>query len=101
MSSSTLSTGALDLTGLPARAESQWKKYADNKLEMILAKDPRDDNLQKNIKSSSNSPASRQQQREKAVIEFASGALSRTEAPFQKARLSCRHRGHRLALGNS
>ncbi len=46
----TLAASALSLTGFPARAEPQWKKYAGTKLEVILAKGPRGDNLQKNIK---------------------------------------------------
>ena len=46
----TAAVGALSLTGLPARAEVQWKKHAGTKLEVILAKGPRGDNLQKNIK---------------------------------------------------
>ena len=46
----TAAAGALGLTGLPARAEVNWKKYAGTKLEVILAKGPRGDNLQKNIK---------------------------------------------------
>ncbi|MDB5517745.1 MAG: hypothetical protein JWQ17_4503, partial [Tardiphaga sp.] len=46
----TLATGALGLTGFPAYADVQWKKYAGTKLEVILAKGPRGDNLQKNIK---------------------------------------------------
>jgi len=46
----TAAAGALGLTGVPARAEVNWKKYAGTKLEVILAKGPRGDNLQKNIK---------------------------------------------------
>ena len=46
----TAAAGALSLTGLPARAEVNWKKYAGTKLEVILAKGPRGDNLQKYIK---------------------------------------------------
>src|SRR5436853_5081078 len=34
----------------PARSEVNWKKYAGTKLEVILAKGPRGDNLQKYIK---------------------------------------------------
>ena len=33
----TAAVGALSLTGLPARAEVNWKKYAGTKLEVILA----------------------------------------------------------------
>ena len=44
-------TSALGMTGRPARAaEPQWKKYAGTRLEVILAKGPRGDNLQKYIK---------------------------------------------------
>ena len=46
----TAAAGALSLTGFPAHAEPQWKKYAGTTLEVILAKGPRGDNLQKNIK---------------------------------------------------
>jgi multiple sugar transport system substrate-binding protein len=31
----TAAAGALSLTGLPARAEVNWKKYAGTKLEVI------------------------------------------------------------------
>ncbi|MET4311362.1 hypothetical protein ABIC01_004367 [Bradyrhizobium sp. RT4b] len=55
----TAAAGALSLTGLPARAEVNWKKYAGTKLEVILAKGPRGDNLQKTSRSSPSSPASR------------------------------------------
>ena len=46
----TAAAGALSLTGFPAFAEVNWKKYAGTKLEVILAKGPRGDNFQKNIK---------------------------------------------------
>src|SRR3954462_13676134 len=80
----TLATGALGLTGFPARAEVQWKKYAGAKLEVILAKGPRGDNLQKNIKEFTDltgiivesEQIPEQQQRQKAVIELASGKPS-------------------------
>ena len=80
----TLATGALGLTGFPARAEPQWKKYAGTKLEVILAKGPRGDNLQKNIKEFTDltgiqvesEQIPEQQQRQKAVIELASGKPS-------------------------
>ena len=36
----TAAAGALGLTGFPARADVQWKKYAGTKLEVILAKQP-------------------------------------------------------------
>src|ERR1700736_194396 len=77
--------GALAFTGLPARAaEPQWKKYAGTKLEVILSKGPRGDNLQKNIKEFTeltgiqveSEQIPEQQQRQKAVIELASGKPS-------------------------
>src|SRR5207253_9112822 len=76
--------GALSLTGVPARADVQWKKYAGTKLEVILAKGPRGDNLQKNIKEFTDltgiqvesEQIPEQQQRQKAVIEFTSGRPS-------------------------
>ena len=80
----TAAAGALSLTGIPARAEVQWKKYAGTKLEVILAKGPRGDNLQKNIKEFTeltgiqveSEQIPEQQQRQKAVIELASGKPS-------------------------
>src|SRR6266700_6583828 len=81
----TAAAGALSLTGLPARAaEPQWKKYAGTKLEVVLAKGPRGDNLQKNIKEFTDltgiqvesEQIPEQQQRQKAVIELASGKPS-------------------------
>src|SRR3977135_583849 len=80
----TAAAGALSLTGFPARAEPQWKKYAGTTLEVILAKGPRGDNLQKNIKEISGlewlqgegEQTPEQQKRQKAVIEFASGKPS-------------------------
>src|ERR1700716_3029684 len=81
----TVATGALGLGKLPARAaEPQWKKYAGTKLEVILAKGPRGDNLQKNIKEFTDltgievesEQIPEQQQRQKAVIEFTSGKPS-------------------------
>src|SRR5882757_9129562 len=81
----TAVAGALSLTGLPARAaEPQWKKYAGTKLEVILAKGPRGDNLQKYIKEFTDltgiqvesEQIPEQQQRQKAVIELASGKPS-------------------------
>src|ERR1700756_3305464 len=78
-------TGALGVTGFPARAaEPQWKKYAGTKLEVILAKGPRGDNLQKYIKEFTeltgieveSEQIPEQQQRQKAVIELASGKPS-------------------------
>ncbi|MDA9402765.1 ABC transporter substrate-binding protein [Bradyrhizobium sp. CCBAU 45389] len=80
----TAATGALSLTGLPARAEVNWKKYAGTKLEVILAKGPRGDNLQKNIKEFTeltgiqveSEQIPEQQQRQKVVIELTSGRPS-------------------------
>src|SRR5213075_2280326 len=71
-------------SGSPARSEPQWKKYAGTKLEVILAKGPRGDNLQKNIKEFTDltgiqvesEQIPEQQQRQKAVIELASGKPS-------------------------
>jgi multiple sugar transport system substrate-binding protein len=76
--------GAYALTGAPARAEVNWKKYAGSKLEVILAKGPRGDNLQKYIKEFSelsgieveSEQIPEQQQRQKVVIELASGKPS-------------------------
>src|SRR3979409_1381250 len=81
----TAAAGALSLTGLPARAaEPQWKKDTGTKLEVILAKGPRGDNFQKNIKEFTDltgiqvesEQIPEQQQRQKAVIELASGKPS-------------------------
>src|SRR5882762_7213387 len=80
----TVATGALGLGKFSARAaEVQWKKYAGTKLEVILAKGPRGDNLQKNIKEFTEltgiqveSEQIPEQQRQKAVIELASGKPS-------------------------
>jgi multiple sugar transport system substrate-binding protein len=77
-------TGALALTGMPAFAELAWKKYAGTKLEVILAKGPRGDNLQEYIKEFSelsgieveSEQIPEQQQRQKVVIELASGKPS-------------------------
>ena len=80
----TLATGALALTGLPARAEPQWKKYAGTTLEANLVKGPRGELLQKyaaefteltGIKVESE-VIPEQQQRQKAVIELTSGKPS-------------------------
>jgi multiple sugar transport system substrate-binding protein len=76
--------GAFGLSGFPARAAVNWKKYAGTKLEVILAKGPRGDNLQKNIKEFTDltgiqvesEQIPEQQQRQKAVIELASGKPS-------------------------
>lgn len=80
----TLAAGALGLTGFPARAEPQWKKYAGTTLEANLIKGPRGELLQKyagefteltGIKVGSE-VIPEQQQRQKAVIELASGRPS-------------------------
>src|SRR6266446_3903274 len=80
----TAAAGTLSLTGFPARAEVQWKKYAGTKLEVILAKGPRGDNLQKyagefteltGIQVESEQ-IPEQQQRQKVVIELVSGKPS-------------------------
>ncbi|MBV8700058.1 MAG: twin-arginine translocation signal domain-containing protein, partial [Bradyrhizobium sp.] len=43
--------GAMALSGFPAwAADVDWKKYSGTKLEVILAKGPRGDNLQKYAK---------------------------------------------------
>src|SRR6516162_10598033 len=77
--------GALGVSGFAARAaEPQWKKYAGTRLEVILAKGPRGDNLQKYIKDFTeltgieveSEQIPEQQQRQKAVIELASGKPS-------------------------
>jgi multiple sugar transport system substrate-binding protein len=77
-------TGALAITGTRARAEPQWKKYAGTRLEVILAKGPRGDNLQKYIKEFTaltgieveSEQIPEQQQRQKVVIELSSGKPS-------------------------
>src|SRR5712672_3477028 len=80
----TAAAGALGLTGFPARAEPQWKRYAGTTLEVNLAKGPRGDNLQKYVKEFTeltgikveSEQIPEQQQRQKAVIELASGKPS-------------------------
>ena len=80
----TAAAGAMGVSGLPARSEPQWKKYAGTKLEVILAKGPRGDNLQKYLKEFTDltgiqvesEQIPEQQQRQKAVIELASGKPS-------------------------
>src|SRR4030088_3534051 len=80
----TLATGALSLTGFPARAEPQWKKYAGTTIEANLIKGPRGERLKKyateftdltGIKVESE-VIPEQQQRQKAVIELTSGKPS-------------------------
>ncbi len=76
--------GVLGLVGLPAFAEPQWKKYAGTKLEVLLIKGPRGDNLEKNMKEFTDligiqvesEQVPEQQQRQKAVIELSSGKPS-------------------------
>jgi multiple sugar transport system substrate-binding protein len=80
----TAATGALALAGSKAWAEPQWKKYAGTRLEVILAKGPRGDNLQKYIKEFTaltgieveSEQIPEQQQRQKVVIELSSGKPS-------------------------
>jgi multiple sugar transport system substrate-binding protein len=80
----TAAAGALSLTGFPARADINWKKYSGTKLEVILAKGPRGDNLQKYIKEFTelsgiqveSEQVPEQQQRQKVVIELTSGRPS-------------------------
>ena len=80
----TAATGVRGLTGIPARAEIAWKKYSGTKLEVILAKGPRGDNLQKYIKEFTelsgiqveSEQIPEQQQRQKVVIELTSGRPS-------------------------
>lgn len=80
----TAAAGALSLTGFPARADINWKKYSGTKLEVILAKGPRGDNLQKYIKEFTelsgiqveSEQIPEQQQRQKVVIELTSGRPS-------------------------
>ena len=80
----TLAASAPSLTGFPARAEPQWKKYAGITIEANLVKGPRGELLQKyasefteltGIKVESE-VIPEQQQRQKAVIELTSGKPS-------------------------
>lgn len=76
--------GAFGLSGVPARAEPQWKKFAGTTLEVLLVKGPRGDLVQKNIAEFTeltgikvgSEQIPEQQQRQKAVIELASGRPS-------------------------
>src|SRR5215831_1058458 len=80
----TAAAGGLALSGLPAHSQVNWKKFAGVKLEAILAKGPRGDNFQKYIKEFTDltgiqvesEQIPEQQQRQKAVIELASGKPS-------------------------
>jgi multiple sugar transport system substrate-binding protein len=76
---------AMGLGGFPAwAADVDWKKYSGTKLEVILAKGPRGDNLQKYAKEFTeltgieveSEQIPEQQQRQKCVIELASGKPS-------------------------
>src|SRR5579872_3543429 len=80
----TFAASALSLTGFPARADVQWKKYAGTTIEANLIKGPRGELLQKyaaefteltGIKVESEI-IPEQQQRQKAVIELTSGKPS-------------------------
>jgi multiple sugar transport system substrate-binding protein len=80
----TAAAGTFGITGFPARAEPQWKKYAGTTIEANLIKGPRGELLQKyanefteltGIKVGSE-VIPEQQQRQKAVIELASGKPS-------------------------
>jgi multiple sugar transport system substrate-binding protein len=82
--SGSAAAGALSLTGLPAYADVQWKKYAGTTLEANLIKGPRGELLQRyasefneltGIKVESE-VIPEQQQRQKAVIELTSGKPS-------------------------
>ncbi len=80
----TSAAAGLGLSGLPAFADVNWKKFAGQKIEVNLIKSPRGDTLQKFEKefvdltgiqvSSEQTPE--QQQRQKAVIELSSGSPS-------------------------
>jgi multiple sugar transport system substrate-binding protein len=80
----TLATTALSLTGFPARADVQWKKYAGTTLEANLVKGPRGELLQKYASEFTDLTGIKveseiipeQQQRQKAVIELTSGKPS-------------------------
>src|ERR1700744_5606906 len=84
MLAGTAAAGALALTSRSAWADVQWKKYAGTRLEVILAKGPRGDNLQKYIKEFTaltgieveSEQIPEQQQRQKVVIELSSGKPS-------------------------
>jgi multiple sugar transport system substrate-binding protein len=80
----TIAASAFSLTGFPARADVQWKKYAGTTIEANLIKGPRGELLQKyasefteltGIKVESE-VIPEQQQRQKAVIELTSGKPS-------------------------
>lgn len=84
MLTGTAAVGASALMGKPAFSQVNWKKYSGQSLEVILAKGPRGDLVQKyadeftqltGIKIGSEQ-IPEQQQRQKAVIELASGKPS-------------------------
>ncbi|MGB9369748.1 MAG: sugar ABC transporter substrate-binding protein [Xanthobacteraceae bacterium] len=76
--------GAASFAATPAFSQVNWKKYSGTKLEAILAKGPRGDNFQKHIKEFTeltgiqveSEQIPEQQQRQKCVIELASGKPS-------------------------
>jgi multiple sugar transport system substrate-binding protein len=84
MLAGSAAAGAFALSGRPARAEPQWKKYAGTRLEAMLVKGPRGDNVQKYIKEFTaltgieveSEQIPEQQQRQKVVIELSSGKPS-------------------------
>ena len=80
----TAAAGAAGFAATPAFSQVNWKKYSGTKLEAILAKGPRGDNFQKHIKEFTeltgiqveSEQIPEQQQRQKCVIELASGKPS-------------------------
>src|ERR1044072_9147219 len=80
----TAAAGAASFAPTPAFSQVNWKKYSGTKLEAILAKGPRGDNFQKHIKEFTeltgiqveSEQIPEQQQRQKCVIELASGKPS-------------------------
>src|SRR5436853_3346407 len=80
----TAAAGAAGFAATPAFSQVNWKKYSGTKLEAILAKGPRGDNFQKYIKEFTeltgiqveSEQIPEQQQRQKCVIELASGRPS-------------------------
>ena len=80
----TAAAGAAGFAPTPAFSQVNWKKYSGTKLEAILAKGPRGDNFQKHIKEFTEltgiqvelEQIPEQQQRQKCVIELASGKPS-------------------------
>jgi multiple sugar transport system substrate-binding protein len=84
MLAGSAAAGAFALAGSNAWAEPQWKKYAGTRLEAMLIKGPRGDNLQKYLKEFTaltgieveSEQIPEQQQRQKVVIELSSGKPS-------------------------